>query len=189
VLDHGGFRISADLWAPLWASFVHAIRNALDHGLETPDERAALGKGIGTLSLRAYFSGASFVVDLGDDGRGIAWDKVRAKALAAGLPASTHADLLAALLCDGVSTKDVADELSGRGVGMAALADACTAMKGTIAIESSNGVGTTWRFEFPSDVARLPREPRSSLLPTTPPANANAGPRASDTPPGQRQAG
>jgi two-component system chemotaxis sensor kinase CheA len=171
VSEHGGIRVSSELWAPLWAAFVHAVRNAIDHGLEPSDERQAMHKGVATLRLSAGFVGASFVLEFSDDGRGVAWDKVRQKARAAGLPADSHEQLVAALFSDGLSTKDAADELSGRGVGMAALADACAAMDATIDIESSSGVGTTFRFTFPTHVAKLPRERRPSMLPSVFPAN------------------
>jgi two-component system, chemotaxis family, sensor kinase CheA len=171
VSAHNGIRINGDMWAPLWAAFVHAVRNAVDHGLETSDERAATDKGTATISLRAYFSGASLVFEFGDDGRGVAWERVRDKARSVGLPHETHEDLVAALFSDGISTKEQADENSGRGVGMSALKDACVAMGASIDIHSTPGRGTTFRFEFPAHLAKLPRERRPSLTPSMMPAN------------------
>jgi HPt (histidine-containing phosphotransfer) domain-containing protein len=169
-IEHSNIRIHAERSAPLWASFVHAIRNAVDHGLESPAERTALGKGPGTLRLRAFFNGARFAIELSDDGRGINWDKVRDKARAAGLPSETHEELLAALLTDGVTTRDAVSDVSGRGVGMGALTAACAAMDGQVSVESIAGRGTTWRFEFPSHVAKAPRERRASMIPSAHPA-------------------
>jgi chemotaxis protein histidine kinase CheA len=169
-IEHNNIRINAERWAPLWTSFVHAIRNAIDHGLESAAERASLGKPPGTLWLRAFFSGTRFAIELSDDGRGIAWHKVRDKARVAGLPAETHEELLAALLSDGLSTRDAISDLSGRGVGMSALAAACAAMEGHISVDSISGRGTTWRFEFPSHVAKVPRERHASFIPLAHPA-------------------
>jgi two-component system, chemotaxis family, sensor kinase CheA len=171
VSEPNGIRINGDEWAPLWAAFVHAVRNAVDHGLETREERAGSGKGTATISLRAYFSGASLVFECGDDGRGIAWHKIREKAKDAGLPHETHEDLIGALFSDGISTKDVADENSGRGVGMPALKDACLAMDATIDVESAAGRGTTFRFTFPGHFAKLPRERKLSVTASMFPAN------------------
>jgi predicted ATPase/HPt (histidine-containing phosphotransfer) domain-containing protein len=161
----GGVRVPPEQWAPFWSAFVHAVRNAIDHGIEPAWEREELGKGIATITLRASHTGSAFVIELSDDGRGIAWEKVRAKADERGLPSATHEDLVAALFSDGISTKDAADELSGRGVGMGALKDACSAMKGKVSVESREGGGTTWRFSFPSSVAKQSRDRKTSLRP------------------------
>ncbi|HMJ15311.1 MAG TPA: ATP-binding protein, partial [Polyangiaceae bacterium] len=169
--EHGGFRIPPEPWAPFWAAFAHAVRNAVDHGIESPEERRLAGKGAPTLTLRAYQRGTSFVFELSDDGRGIAWDKIRSKALAAGLCADTREDLVAALFVAGISSKECADELSGRGIGMPALLEACRAMGGEISVESSSGQGTTWRFEFPGELARPALERRASVRPSVAPAN------------------
>jgi HPt (histidine-containing phosphotransfer) domain-containing protein/two-component sensor histidine kinase len=165
-MEHAGVRTGSEQWAPFWSAFVHAVRNAIDHGLEPAWERTKLGKGIATIRLRAYFDRTAFVFELSDDGRGIAWEKVREKARANGLPYQTHDDLLAALFSDGISTKEAADEMSGRGVGMGALKDACIAMQAQISVESTAGSGTTWRFTFPSSVANRPRDLKTSGQPS-----------------------
>src|SRR5262249_4853901 len=92
-MEHGGLRTHPETWAPFWAAFVHALRNAVDHGLEPAAERAEAGKGPGTLTLRSYFRGGSVILELVDDGRGIAWDHVRERARAAGIACATQADL------------------------------------------------------------------------------------------------
>jgi two-component system chemotaxis sensor kinase CheA len=169
--EHGGFRVAGEAWAGFWAAFAHAVRNAVDHGIESSDERHAAGKDVATLTLRAYPSGGRFVFEFSDDGRGIAWDKIRAKALLAGLPAETPEDLAAALFACGISSKDSADELSGRGIGMPALQQACRALGGAISVESTPGQGTTWRFDFPAELAKAPRERRTSVRPSLAPVN------------------
>jgi hypothetical protein len=75
--------------AGFWSAMAHAVRNAVDHGLEGASERIACGKpAIGTLTLEARESAGELVVEIRDDGRGIDWERLRAKALAAGLPAA-----------------------------------------------------------------------------------------------------
>jgi len=157
-LDHGGLRMSDETWAPFWSAFAHVVRNAVDHGLESAAERATQGKGTGILRFRSYLRGASFILEFGDDGRGIPWESIRAKARAAGLPADTEADLVAAIFTDGISTKDAADEVSGRGIGMAALDAVCRSMDAAISVQSLPGQGTTWRFDFPASLVKMPRE-------------------------------
>jgi HPt (histidine-containing phosphotransfer) domain-containing protein/two-component sensor histidine kinase len=157
-IDHGGIHIDSDAWAPFWSAFVHVVRNAIDHGLEDPGEREAVGKGIATLSLRSYVRGSALVIELSDDGRGIAWDRLRDKAHAAGLPTETRKDLIAALFADGISTRSEASDTSGRGVGLGALAEVCREMSAEISVDSAPGQGTTMRFELPASLARARRE-------------------------------
>lgn len=154
VVEDHGLRLPRDRWASFWGSFAHAIRNAVDHGLETPDERRALRKPpVGTLTLEAGAfedaSGPGLFVEIADDGRGIDWERVRARARALGIPAESEADLEHALFADGLSTREIASEISGRGVGTAALLAAVKAQGGEIAIHSTPGQGTRFRFRFP----------------------------------------
>ena len=157
-IEHNGVHVDRDGWAPFWSAFVHVVRNAIDHGLEDAADRAQLGKGIATLTLRSYLRAGALVVEMSDDGRGIAWDKLADKARAAGLPTNSRKDLVTALFHDGISTRDEASELSGRGVGLGALAVVCQAMSCEIVVDSVPGQGTTMRFEFPGALARARRE-------------------------------
>lgn len=145
-------RMPGEIGGEFWGSFVHAIRNAVDHGLEGADARRRAGKPeSGRVSLRAQRRGDAFVVAITDDGRGIDWTRVADVARARGLPTATRADLEAALFCDGVSTATQVSETSGRGVGMAALAESCRATGGHIEITSELGKGTTIAFVWPND--------------------------------------
>ena len=157
-IEHGGVYVHGDTWAPFWAAFVHVVRNAIDHGLEDPEERTQLGKGIGALALRGYLRGGALVIELADDGRGIAWDALRDKAAAAGLPTQTRKDLVAALFHGGISTRTEVSEVSGRGVGLSALAEVCRTMGCEIAVDSLPGQGTTMRFEVAGALAKVRRE-------------------------------
>ena len=147
----GDVRFDRQRWAPFWAAFIHPIRNALDHGLESPAERIAAGKPPdGKLTIAVRGDRQSVTVELSDDGRGIDFDKVRTKARARGMPHATEADLLEAVFSDGFSTSDQVTELSGRGVGMSALREAARLLGGVVSLHSRRGEGTTLRVRFPA---------------------------------------
>jgi len=170
VIDDHGERLPDARFRPFFAELIHCVRNALDHGLELPEERAAAGKSEqGSLRLDARRVADELVVSVSDDGRGIDWERVRAKASAAGLPAKTEQDLVDALVSDGFSTHTEVSELSGRGVGMSAVADACRALGGRFHIETKRGSGT--RFVFILPASRRPQpSPRLSTRPSAMPA-------------------
>ena len=143
-------RTEPAMWARFWSSLVHAIRNAVDHGLETPEERRAAGKPeFGKIFLATECRRDRFVVSIGDDGRGIDWQRIAELANEKGLPSDSREDLIAAMFFDGLSTNDEITETSGRGVGMAALHEACMDLGGNIEVKSEPGVGTTFEFVFP----------------------------------------
>jgi two-component system chemotaxis sensor kinase CheA len=143
-------RLDHRRWAGFWAAFIHAVRNALDHGIERAEERATLGKRqAGTLALRTFEEKDRFVVEISDDGRGIDWSRIAERARSAGLPASTPSDLERALFVDGISTAASVTDVSGRGVGMGALLSATETLGGKLSIESARNKGTTMRFTFP----------------------------------------
>lgn len=155
-VEPGDIRLPRELWAHFWSAFVHVIRNAVDHGIETPEDRLAAGKSeVGTLTLATYVEEKDFVIEVADDGHGINWDAVADKARGKGLPAESRDDLIAALLSDGVSTAERVTDTSGRGVGMAAVAAACQEQGGFVSVESERGKGTSWQFRFPREMAEL----------------------------------
>jgi len=149
-------RLPSDRFGGFWASFIHAIRNAIDHGLETPDQRAEAGKpAVAQLVLRAGRHGDEITIEIEDGGRGVDWTKVAERARERGLPYATHGDLVEALFDDGLSTRDTATEISGRGIGLSALRHACIATGGHVTITSRHGAGTAFGFRWPSASARL----------------------------------
>ncbi len=146
----GDLRIEPEQWSPFWSSFVHVVRNAVDHGLESPEDRRVAGKSeAGNLEISTCVDGKEFVIAISDDGAGIRWESVKAKALEQGLPAESQDDLVNALYHDGMSTATEVTETSGRGVGMGAVREICTGMGGRIEVDTLPGEGTTFRFRFP----------------------------------------
>jgi signal transduction histidine kinase len=157
-VEPNGVRFDAPAWAPFWAAFTHVIRNAVDHGIEGPDDRRRAGKPEhGTLTLRTRLVGAEVLVELTDDGRGIDWAAVARSAATAGIPSVTHQDLVEALFRDGMSTREAVTEWSGRGVGLAAVRSACRELGGAIAVRTEPGRGTTFELRMPSRGASGPR--------------------------------
>jgi chemotaxis protein histidine kinase CheA len=145
-------RLSREAMAPFWAVFGHAVRNAVAHGIESVEERAAAGKsGAGEIALAARHDGAYVVIEVADDGRGIDWTALRARAQAAGLPYETPEELHDALFHDGLSTRDTADDVAGRGIGMGALRAECERLGGRMSVDSAQGAGTRVRFAFPAE--------------------------------------
>jgi HPt (histidine-containing phosphotransfer) domain-containing protein len=144
-----GVMVDRSRWAPLWSALIHVIRNAVDHGLETPAERRTAGKGSPRLRLSAELVGGSLLLEVEDDGRGIDWEAVRRSAQRRGLAASTEPELTAALLAGGVSARSRADSLSGRGVGLSAVAVCVESFGGKIELVSRANAGVRWRFLLP----------------------------------------
>ncbi len=152
-IEHGGLRVDPKPFAEYWSAMVHVVRNAVDHGLESPDE--STGKAP-RLDLRAFRDETGrFCVEVRDHGRGVNWEAVREKAAARGLAAGSQEDLVEALFADGLSTKDAITEVSGRGVGMAAVRSTVESLGGRIEVRSKSGEGTSFRFLFPATVGRI----------------------------------
>ena len=151
VVTHDqGLRIEPDNWSEFWSSFIHLVRNAVDHGLETENERLQLGKSEkGKIELTTEVVGDRFEIAIRDNGRGIDWDHISRLASEKGLPTENQDDLVDALFCDGLSTASTITTTSGRGIGMMAVKSSCEALGGRIAIRSELGRGTEFRFSFP----------------------------------------
>ncbi|MFC7705618.1 chemotaxis protein CheA [Plastorhodobacter daqingensis] len=137
---------------------VHILRNAVDHGLEAPDQRRAAGKpDEGRIELSAEYSGAEVLIRVRDDGRGLDADRIRAKGVAAGLiPADatlSEAAIFALVLEPGFSTAEQVTELSGRGVGMDVVRKTIETLRGTIEIRSKRGEGTSVILRLPLTLA------------------------------------
>ena len=141
----------------------HAVRNSLDHGIELPEARQASGKDPeGTLKLRASQEGSHVVIEVSDDGAGIAVDKVRQKAIERGLITPeraahlTERELLQLIFLPGFSTAAAVTNVSGRGVGMDVVRTNVEKIGGKVEIDSRAGKGTTLRMRIPLTLAIIP---------------------------------
>jgi signal transduction histidine kinase/uncharacterized membrane protein affecting hemolysin expression len=143
----GDVRGEREPMSRLVAVLVHLVRNALDHGIESSEERVATGKPAeATLTFSARSERGTMVLEFTDDGRGIDFEKVAKKA---GLSAPTKEQLIEVLFSDGFSTRDAATETSGRGVGLSAVAEVVRALGGRIELDSVKAKGTTFRLVLP----------------------------------------
>ena len=134
----------------------HMIRNAIDHGIEAPDARARLGKDpCGRITLRARRDSGSIVVEIEDDGAGLDLERIREVGAARGFDTARmrDADLRALIFASGFSTARAVTDLSGRGVGMEVVRRNVDLLRGTIAVESRPGQGTTISVRVPLTLA------------------------------------
>ncbi|HET7502813.1 MAG TPA: ATP-binding protein [Kofleriaceae bacterium] len=145
-----GVAIETDRFAPLWSALAHAVRNAVDHGIEPGEQRLARGKPPGgRLTLTTELRGPDLAIEIEDDGGGIDWRAVAARATELGLPATTARDLQDAVFASGVSTARELTRTSGRGVGMAAVRAACAELGGKVELVSEPARGTLVRCVVP----------------------------------------
>jgi two-component system chemotaxis sensor kinase CheA len=142
---------------------IHLIRNAVDHGIESPEDRRAAGKPEKSeVRLEARQEGDHIVLIVADDGRGMNAEKLRAKAIEKGLITDDEANTMDErqsfnlVFLPGFSTKDVASDVSGRGVGMDVVKTNIQKLNGSIDIRSSPGKGTTFVISLPLTLAILP---------------------------------
>jgi len=137
---------------------LHMVRNALDHGVESPEARVAAGKDpVATLTLRAFQESGSMVIEVVDDGVGLDRAKIARKAAALGIledPArATDDEIFRAIFAPGFSTNEVVTDVSGRGVGMDVVRRNVEALRGSVAVASVPGRGTTITLRVPLTLA------------------------------------
>jgi len=139
---------------------VHLVRNAVDHGIETPEERVAAGKDeVGRIKLAAWREKNNIIIELEDDGRGLDVEKIKQKAIEKGIVSPAEADSMSEdeikmlIFSPGFSTKDEATEVSGRGVGMDVVKTTVERLGGSVRISSEKGKGTRIRIHLPPTVA------------------------------------
>jgi two-component system chemotaxis sensor kinase CheA len=138
----------------------HLIRNSIDHGIEEPEYRRSIGKPEeGVITLRAYHEAGHIIIEASDDGRGIETKTLKEKAVEKSflnrdeLERLSDAEALNLIFLSGFSTTETVSEISGRGVGMDAVKVGIEALKGSIAIESTPGKGTKFKFSLPLTLA------------------------------------
>jgi two-component system, chemotaxis family, sensor kinase CheA len=142
---------------------IHIIRNSADHGIESPEVRAAAGKPrFGTISLCAFHRGSNIIIQVTDDGHGLDANRIRAKAIERGLISAADAERLTQreiyqlIWMPGLSTAEKVTEVSGRGVGMDIVRSKIEELNGSIDIDSELGRGTTLTIKLPLTLAILP---------------------------------
>jgi len=137
---------------------IHMLRNSLDHGIETPDQRSETDKpSVANITLRAFQEGGKVVIQIQDDGRGIDKDKIFKKAVEKGLidpdKKMTEAEIFGLIFLPGFSSAEKVTDLSGRGVGMDVVRRSIEQLQGKVEVASELGVGTTITIELPFTLA------------------------------------
>ncbi len=154
IIEGGDIELDKNIIEHLTDPLLHMIRNCVDHGIEMPDERIKKGKSPkGTIIFKAYYEGASVIIKVIDDGRGIDPDYILKKAISKGLVDEgielSKKEIFDLVFMSGFSTKDVVSDLSGRGVGMDVVKRKIGEIRGEVSIDSEPDVGTTVTLELP----------------------------------------
>ena len=149
---------------------VHIIRNAVDHGIESPEERKAAGKPeTGRLEINAYQAGNQVLITVRDDGKGIDRDEVIRTALSKGhlteekLAEMSDEEIISLVFLPGFSTSEKVTDVSGRGVGMDVVRERITALGGTVRVTSQRGEGTTVTIQLPLTLAIIDVDDRGGF--------------------------
>jgi two-component system chemotaxis sensor kinase CheA len=160
--EGGDIQLDGHVVAALRQALMHVARNAVDHGLELPDERRALGKSpTGRFSLRVERRGSRVAVHCQDDGRGVDLNRVRQVALSRAVATAEELDamdepaLMDLLFQPGFSTARSVSDVSGRGVGMDVVKETALRLKGEVRMTSRPGLGSCVTLEVPLDLASL----------------------------------
>ena len=161
VVSGGEIEIDKRILDEIRDPLIHLVRNGIDHGIETPDQRAAKGKPrSGRITLCAEQRSADRIeISVEDDGVGMDAGGIRAAALEQGLVAPSAAgtlseeEALSLALCSGVTTSPTVTDISGRGLGLAIVQEKVARLNGTLAFDTRPGAGTRWRMELPLTLA------------------------------------
>lgn len=163
VVDGAATLVDRDILDKIESPLNHLIRNAIDHGMESPEERLAAGKGVkGTIRLHAYHHAGMLSLMVEDDGRGIDLERLRRKVIEKGLvdqsmaATLSEAELLEFLFLPSFSTRDQVSEISGRGVGLDVVHDVVQEMRGNVRAISEFGVGTKFHMQLPLTLSVIP---------------------------------
>ena len=164
VAEGNGIRVCDEGLRAFFRSLIHAVRNAIDHGIELPAVRASHGKqetGLLRLTAQVAETGA-LVVSITDDGAGVDLERARERARRFGLPHTTDTEVLDALFTDGLTTRDTVTELSGRGVGTSAIRAACRELGGEAHLLSQVGRGSELRCVLPAGLLAVAPSTRAA---------------------------
>ncbi|MBN2166582.1 MAG: chemotaxis protein CheA [Marinilabiliaceae bacterium] len=154
IVEGGDIELDKNIIEHLTDPLLHIIRNSIDHGVEMPDDRIKQGKSPkGTIYFKAYYSGATVIIKVSDDGKGVDPVFIRRRAIERGLidknAELSDKDLFDLLFVSGFSTKDVVSDVSGRGVGMDVVKKKIGEIRGEVMLDSEVGMGTTTTLELP----------------------------------------
>jgi len=158
IIDGQNIEIDKTILKSIENPLMHIIRNSIDHGIESPEERVQKGKKAeGQLKVSVFYSGANVVIQIQDDGRGINLDKVRECAIKKGYIQSdqptSNQELLQLILEPGFTTSDNVSIVSGRGVGMDVVRKELNAVGGSIEIETEKELGTSITLKLPTTLS------------------------------------
>jgi two-component system chemotaxis sensor kinase CheA len=158
IIDGGDIEIDKTILKSIENPLLHIIRNSIDHGIESPEERLQSGKHKeGSLKISAFYSGANVIIQVQDDGRGINLEKVKECAISKGYiqpdQQVTDQELLQLILEPGFTTSDNISIVSGRGVGMDVVRKEMNAVSGSIDIETEKGLGTSIILKLPTTLS------------------------------------
>ena len=160
VIEGGDAQVDKRILEEIKAPLTHLIRNAIDHGIETPGERIAAGKPpMATICLKAYQSGSQIGLEVVDDGRGLNLESIKRTAVRRGLQSETELakmsseQIQALIFSSGFSTRTSVTEISGRGVGLDVVRVNVERLKGSIQVQSTPAQGSTFRLTFNTSLA------------------------------------
>ncbi len=163
TMDVETAEVSAEILSAIDVALVHLVRNAMDHGIEPASARASAGKpSVGKIRITSGIRANTFVVAVEDDGGGIAFDRLYARAVELGvisaepMQALDRARWIEIMCHPGLSSRTLASDLSGRGVGLHAVRATVVDVGGTLTMASTAGVGTTWTITIPVSMMTVP---------------------------------
>jgi two-component system, chemotaxis family, sensor kinase CheA len=151
-LNLNQIQVYPEIYSQFLSTLIHAFRNAVDHGIETPAVREQAGKSPeGQIEVMAYYAADQLLIDIKDDGGGVDPNKIRERLLKKGIDVSKETDfeVIQHIFDSQFSTKETVTETSGRGVGMDAILHSAKALGGKAWVDSKLGKGTTLKIELP----------------------------------------
>lgn len=154
VIEGGDIELDKNIIENLTDPLLHILRNSIDHGIESPEERVRAGKSPkGTILFKAFYAGANVIIEISDDGKGIDSNIILQKAISKGVVEEgtqmDEKDILSLIFMSGFTTREEVTDVSGRGVGMDVVRRKIAEIRGEVGIESETGKGTIITITLP----------------------------------------